>query len=515
VADLSNPLVRALLQEHIDAGGSLPKAGAPDEYATLFEVVWSSERDRQTFIDSKITGAKPSYGHLALATLMRAGKARLVWTTNFDPLVADACAQVYGGTGHLTTATPDAPHLAKAALELERWPLEVKLHGDFRSRRLKNTPDELRLQDEQLRRMFVDLAQRYGLIVVGYSGRDESVMSALEQALLGHSPFPAGLFWLHRGEEPPLPRVCTLLKSAADKVGSEVGLVSVESFDEILRDLVRNSADLDTAALDAFVRERRRRTSAPVPQGRKGWPVVRLNALSVEAPSVCRRVVCDIGGSTEVRTAIERAGVDVLATRRRGAVLAYGSDHNVRTAFGPYTITTFDLHTITVARLRYDSAERGLLRHALTRAVARERQMHVHRGARKDLLAPADPDRREWAPLKQLVGSTHGSVPGAQNLHWREGVSIRLDWANERLWLIFEPRVVFDGLGAENAAAAAAFGRERTVSRYNRQLNDLLAFWAKCFAGAGAPLRALGIADGVDAVFQISAQTAFSRRAMP
>ena len=123
VADLSNPLVRSMLQGHIDAAGRLPAPDASDEYAALFEAVWSAERDRQTYLDSKIKGAKPSFGHIALATLLQADRARLVWTTNFDPLVADACARVYGSTGQLTTATPDAPGLATDALHAERWPI--------------------------------------------------------------------------------------------------------------------------------------------------------------------------------------------------------------------------------------------------------------------------------------------------------------------------------------------------------------------------------------------------------
>jgi hypothetical protein len=139
VADLSNPLVRSMLQGHIDASGRFPAPNAPDEYAALFEAVWSAERDRQTYLDSKIKGAKPSYGHIALATLLQADKGRIVWTTNFDPLVADACAKIYGSTGQLTTATPDASYLAIDALHAERWPIETKLHGDFRSRRLRNT----------------------------------------------------------------------------------------------------------------------------------------------------------------------------------------------------------------------------------------------------------------------------------------------------------------------------------------------------------------------------------------
>src|SRR5262245_42761845 len=82
VADLSNPAIRSLLQSYIDAAGRFPGSGAADEYAALFEAVWPNEKDRRTFIDGKIAGAKPSYGHIALATLMKARFTHLVWTTN-------------------------------------------------------------------------------------------------------------------------------------------------------------------------------------------------------------------------------------------------------------------------------------------------------------------------------------------------------------------------------------------------------------------------------------------------
>ncbi len=90
---------------------------------------------------------------------------------------------------------------------------------------------------------------------------------------------------------------------------------------------------------------------------------------------------------------------------------------------------------------------------------------------------------------------------------------MRLDWADDRLWLLIEPRIVYNGMTPENRAAATDFTRERTVKRYNRSLNDLIAFWAGHIAGRGEEMRALGISDGVDAVFALSPDTAFSRRA--
>lgn len=512
VADLANPAVQREIQTFVDSIGSYPAPGAPDEYASLFEAAYTSEADRRTYIDSKVRGAKPSYGHVALATLMRGNRARLVWTTNFDPLVADGCAKVYGGTGHLTTVAIEPAVLGREVIDEGRWPAEIKLHGDFRSRRLKNTGDELREQDARLRAVFIDACTRWGLIVAGYSGRDDSIMDALEASLGRDSSFPAGLFWLHRGDGPPLPRVEKLLALAAAK-GVDGGLIQIENFDEALRDLVRLANDLDTEALDGLALERPVWSPAPRPGGNRGFPVVRLNAIEVTAPTVCRRVVCTIGGVAEVRDAIEAADVPVIATRSKAGVLAFGNDADVRAAMQGYPIETFDLHSIETRRLRYESQERGLIREALTRALARKHKMQVVRRRSADLMAPEATSDPQWSALRRTTGNLDGTVAKHPELAWREGISVRLDWADNRLWLLIEPRTVFDGLTEENRMAATDFARERTVKRYNPKVNDILSFWAELFSTDEAEVQALGVTAGVDASFRLGNTTAFSRRA--
>ncbi len=511
VADLSDPNIRSKLQLFIDSLVEAPGAGSADEYAVLFEKVYPAESDRRTYIDAKVKGGKPSYGHIALATLMKAGMIRLVWTTNFDPLVADACAKVYDGTGYLTTISLGEPDVAAQAILENRWPIEVKIHGDFRSRRLKNTSEELRLQDERLRQIMVDCCRRSGLIVVGYSGRDSSVMEAIESVMEKPGAYPSGLFWIHRGDAEPSASVRRLILKA-NASGVESALVKVENFDEMMRDLVRVHTTLDTRVLDQFSLERRRRSPVPQRQTQGGWPVLRLNAIPVsQSPSVCRVIQCDIGGYSDIRRAVEAAGVDILLARTKAGVLAFGADADVHAAFDSYNVTDFDLHTIETKRLRYESGERGLLQDALVRALSRHRKLAAIPKGSSDLLYPAAPSEPTWCELKRIVSALSGTVHGTE-LQWFEGLEVRLEWADDRLWLLLEPRTVFTGITLENKGVAADFSRERTVKRYNRKLNDLIAFWANTLAGQGDELRAFGIADGVDAVFTLPSDTAYSRK---
>ena len=512
VGDLANAAVRHTLQSFIDGLDRFPRPGSPDEYAALFEAAYPSEADRRAYIAAKIAGGKPSYGHIALAALMRAGHTHLAWTTNFDPLIADACAKVYDGTGHLTTIALDAPSLGREVISGERWPAEIKLHGDFRSRRLKNTTDELRGQDVTLRESLVSMCNRAGLVVAGYSGRDDSIMDSLEAALAGTTPFPSGLFWLTRTDSAPLPRVTALLQAAADK-GVDGGLVEIENFDETLRDLIRLTPDVDTTALDLFAASRSVLSAAPRPSGLADFPVIRFNALELEAtPSVCRRVVCSIGGHAEIVQAIEAAGAVVLASRVRAGVLAFGADDQVRRAFDPFGIKEFDLHPIETRRLRYESQEQGLLRQALSLALARAHGLERMRRRSADLLYPAVPTDAKWSDLRGLVGPISGRVPNNPEIKWHEGVGLRLDWADDRLWLLVEPRTVLIGVDDANKAAATDFTRERTVKRYNRDLNTLISFWTTVLAADGQEVRALDVTTGVDAAFRLATDTAFSRR---
>ena len=251
-ADIGDPSLQARIQQYFDSRKTYPAADSPDEYASYFETAYPDEGDRRKVLEIHITAARPSYGHLAIASLLKAGRVRVLWTTNFDRTIEDAAAQVFGGTATLRIATLDSAAIALNALNEGRWPMLGKLHGDFQSGRLKNTSEELRKQDVLLREALVQGCQRSGLAVVGYSGRDESIVDALSGAMDGSASFPAGLFWFHRTDQALLPGVRRLAQKAQEK-GVAMHLLAMETFDELMADIVNIMPDLSaelTTALD-------------------------------------------------------------------------------------------------------------------------------------------------------------------------------------------------------------------------------------------------------------------------
>ena len=168
ITDIGEAAVQRKLQSHFDAAGSFPALGVETEYSEYFEATYPSPKDRRAYLDDLMARGKPSFGHLALALMMREKLCRVVWTTNFDRMIEDAAAQVLGSTGRLVTADLKEPEKFRTSYAESRWPICGKLHGDYHSEALKNTTEELREQDAEMRRNLVDACRSHGLAVVGY-----------------------------------------------------------------------------------------------------------------------------------------------------------------------------------------------------------------------------------------------------------------------------------------------------------------------------------------------------------
>jgi hypothetical protein len=104
------------------------------------------------------------------------------------------------------------------------------MHGDYRYDALKNTDNETREQDADLRAALAEHCRDATMTVSGYSGRDASVMEALRTA---YSQAGAGrLYWCGFDEEIPA-HVRDLLEVAVG-AGREAFYVASRGFDDLI-----------------------------------------------------------------------------------------------------------------------------------------------------------------------------------------------------------------------------------------------------------------------------------------
>jgi hypothetical protein len=384
------------------------------------------------------------------------------------------------------------------------------MHGDFESEYLDNTSEEL-AADNHLRAAISEAMRTKGLVVVGYSGRDASVMAALGKAFEAPRAYPSGLYWVAREGDTLLPAVQALLEQARAN-GVEAYLVECPSFEELMVSIryLLPTNEHHKELLDRFQPATRLSEFDIPPRGGR-WPRLRLNAIAVAThPNTARLVECEIGGTREVRDAIAAASVRAVAARRRDGVIAFGSDSALLEAFGPWD------PKLDYGQLDPTSpSDAGLLYDAIALALERERPL-VRQDRRLLSVDPARATDRLFQPLRQAGLSTIvGKIPGTA-ASWAEAVELRLEERFGSMWLIYAPVVWCEYCGeADEDSRRKEWGRERQVKRYNRPYTALLKAWADVLCGSEkeSRLQAIGIATGgSDAIFDLKRLAPFAER---
>ena len=127
--------------------------GEEPSYSKLLEAIAKTPAERAQLLrtyfepseDERTRGLKaPTAAYEAIAQLVAKGYFRVIVTTNFDRLLEKALEQA--GIVPTVISTPDA---AVGALPLTHNQCAVlKLHGDYLDIRIKNSPAELAVYDE-------------------------------------------------------------------------------------------------------------------------------------------------------------------------------------------------------------------------------------------------------------------------------------------------------------------------------------------------------------------------------
>lgn len=529
----------------------LPPDGDPNEYSAAFEAVYPNEKQRRQYIDDAICKGTPCFGHRVLAALISNKQLSCVFTTNFDSLVEDSATLTNSllpveSRTKPTVAALDSADRALRCLDESDWPLVAKLHGDYQSIKIKNTGSELERQDGRMRHALVEACKRFALLVVGYSGRDASVIEALESVLKDPNPYPSGLYWVTSSATKLLPAVQQLLEHAV-LAGVDVTIVEAKTFDELAADVV-NQIRLPDILIEHVMQKRAPARLQPVklPEAEaRQFPVLRYSALLIEElPSVARRVTLKKAAtSPEVRQLLKDHKCRAVIAANGRELAVFGKDAEVVAALGvlgAQPAGTVDLNPIR------DSWALGLLYDALVKALSRHRPLlprYKRSGHFLVVAGPREGEDAEWArrreaQLAKLRLAYEANLTGSvQELGYpyQEGVFLKLERIEDRWWCGFDPFTFVDvprevlpvqmpedrdeqgqpavGRGGD---PAGDWRRERWARKFNKQWAGIISAWAELLTSAGGnKVQAFGLEDGegVDAAFFISPMTGWSRPA--
>ena len=182
----------------------IKKFGKPPNYSELLKLLAETPSERRALLNSyfeptkeeKENGLKiPTKAHKAIAKLVKKGYIKMIITTNFDRLLEKALEEE--GVTPDVVSSPE--HLKGATPYIHSKCFVMKVHGDYKDARIRNTEEELAKYPRKLDKFLDEIFDRFGLIIVGWSGEWDT---ALRNAIMRAPNRRYTTFWLaHKGRK--------------------------------------------------------------------------------------------------------------------------------------------------------------------------------------------------------------------------------------------------------------------------------------------------------------------------
>ena len=363
--------VRRVIQRWIDAQNIYPAENSAEEYSYFAEKAYPIADDRRKYFQHLVANHDPSLGYHLISLLALENIIKSVWTTNFDGLTLK-CAHQYSPLVpvEITAATSERIYRGDVDKEL----LCIALHGDYKYGALKNTKQELDTQDGELVKALLHELTNRDLIVVGYSGRDQSLMDALTQV---YSTRGAGkLFWCGYGSNIPS-EVKTLIRTA-NQYGRAAFYIPTEGFDSTFYAIARHCMSENKEFLEKVDNIKKKLSITLEPQ-HSGFiqlngavnKVVSTNAFPIAFPNQCYQFEVLLASDEKPWDFCKALGKeDVMAVPYKNLVYAWGSKSVIEEVCKGKLKTNIELCPLSRASIAGNSTFRELLLKTLVRILA-------------------------------------------------------------------------------------------------------------------------------------------------
>lgn len=478
--DLSVDSVRKPIQEYIEQQPWYKNMNVEDEYSLLFEKTWRQERDRRQFIQRYVRGASPSIGYKCLGKLLDARKIVNVLTTNFDDLVERSLPS--NSTTSIFVISPESENRLDDYQIAPTSPQLFKLHGDFRYDRLQNTAEELQDLNQRIQTRLLDFFKEYGIIFVGYSGRDQSVMKMLKMAVDDQRCFRKGFYWCLISEEEPSQAVLELVNSLK-RTGRPADFVIINSFDELLFHLYRQCGlqcdDIDRIAEDRF----EQRALFTYSKGRNSSnEIIKLNVIRIkEYPTTLFQFETDLRDWEQLRTLTNNQ--KIIAVLYESTVLAIGNRSLIETVFEGHITDSISTFNILAEHLQRN---KGFIYYMYYQAIRsfliEEKSLHAL-GRKIFYVLPENsnsysfPDRQSNRRIKINLSEEVNNRNIRCYVH--PAFSYQLRFHDNNLFFVLNPEVVLTSNGRDLLVSPnkKVICNDIVSRRYNRKVHDYLLFW--------------------------------------
>lgn len=445
-------------------------------YSYYFEKCYPDPLVRQEFLTNMVRDKKPSIGFMCLSALVEEKKINTVWTTNFDDLIEKSITAL-----NFLSCQVVSPDNARTVQNFRSdIPTVVKLHGDFRYDALQNTDAELQQLENNLHNYFLQASTQRGLLVVGYSGSDESVLRMLEKALESPNAFPKGLIWCIPKDVTPSERLANLIEMA-NLQNQRSGFMEIDSFDYFLHELY-TVCELKSKQIDSIVDERfKQKRAFRLTQNQSNTTPILLNAIKAKYfPKSFFSTKTKINGEgkwKKLRNVLQNSNI-VAAFSKGDTLSLFGNENEIKQVFKGYL--TDDLKLIDIPENLFykpDSFYIGMLYELIEKSLINDYGLTV--------LCRGREQRKVFSENIPLTQKEKDSIPNWMNFRIPQGYEVfeafefKIEFANNDLFLLICPTIhIQSTVGLELDKLTVQNITNTIISnRWNKKYGEKVNFW--------------------------------------